>query len=134
MASIPPTPRPPVECWLLWSDDAEQAGTNVSVSGGFDFDQDGTPDLALTYQTALSPARLCGRYPMGHSFFSLVRGATGAVVSLKAALPAAEQLDLCWDFRDPSNPVQTKQCDETQHCVCKVELLSPFPGAHVSLT
>ena len=24
--------------------------------------------------------------------------------------------------------VQTKQCDETQHCVCKIELLSPFPG------
>ena len=93
------------------------ATTNVSIGGGFDFDSDGIPDLSLIYHSIASPASSCGRYPMGQSDFALMRGATGDVVSLSGLLPKEEQADLCWDFREPSNPVQTKQCNETQHCV-----------------
>ena len=106
----------------LWNITVPGAGPvalreNISATGGFDFDQDGWPDLALSHDVFQQPPKDCGRYPMGTSFFSLVRGRTGAVVSLGDLMPSAEEVDLCWDFREPASPVQTKQCNKTQHCV-----------------
>lgn len=103
------------------------ASTNVSLGGGFDFDSDGFPDISLIYHSLAAPASSCGRYPMGTSDLSLLRGATGEVVSMSDLLPKDEQADLCWDFREPSNPVQTKQCNETHHCVCESERLFCMP-------
>ena len=100
---------------LLWTRAYSTPGENVSVTGGFDFDRDGWPDLALSHVEDEGGAP-CGRYPMQRSYFSLVRGKTGDSVSLYG-LPTAEERDLCWDFREPSNPVQLKQCNLTHHCV-----------------
>ena len=94
-----------------------KATSNVTIGGGFDFDSDGIPDLSMVYHSIAVPASSCGRYPMGQSDLALMRGATGEFVALSGLLPKNEQADLCWDFREPSNPVQTKQCNETHHCV-----------------
>ena len=101
---------------VLWSRVYATRGENVSMTGGFDFDGDGFPDVALSHVVNDSSGASCGHFPMQRSFFSLVRGKTGDPVEL-VGLPASEERDTCWDFREPSNPVQVRQCNLTQHCV-----------------
>jgi hypothetical protein len=46
---------------VLWNISvAHDAGTNASVSGGWDFDSDGVPDLGIVYHAAVSPPATCG--------------------------------------------------------------------------
>jgi hypothetical protein len=77
----------------LWSTDA---GTG-QLFGGFDFDQDGWPDLGVVHTEPLG--QLCGSVEMTQTWLSFLQGQSGALTT-----PIAPLADLCWTFGTATYP------------------------------
>ncbi|MBW2453890.1 MAG: hypothetical protein JRI68_05250 [Deltaproteobacteria bacterium] len=65
--------------------------------GGFDFDEDGWPDLGVVQSQPLS--QLCGTTPMVETWISFLQGQDGTISSGISPMP-----DLCWTFGSVTYP------------------------------
>ncbi len=77
----------------LWTADVGDG----AITGGFDFDSDGWPDLAVAYHVeGLEP---CGAQTIGSSWLTLLHGVDGT-----QAIQTAPENDICWVFPGTTYP------------------------------
>ncbi len=78
---------------LLWTATIGEG----ALAGGFDFDADGWPDLAIARHDTTGPP--CGQKTKGSSWLSFFHGVDGA-----HAADTETQSDICWTFGDITYP------------------------------
>lgn len=84
---------------LLWS----TSTTGTALNGGYDFDADGWPDVAVVVSS--STGTTCGSDPLLTTTLHFYRGATGTVLT-----PLSPMNDKCWSF--PGTTYPTHQWSE----------------------
>ena len=72
----------------LWENKDVGAG---GILGGFDFDGDGWPDIAMTKAEALSER--CGDHAMVNSWLELLQGKDGTLHK-----PVSKEVSICWRY------------------------------------